>query len=906
MDNPHFDDPLRCTNDDALQPPQEQQAEDQAAAVATTNTNTVQITHQNPPHPEPTSLLQNEYEPPVMGGTIGSHVDYMDHPSSRRDNDDVKDDSNDPGIITDLPYTPDALPSHFGTRRGEPIVIDAEKWIEEAESSRRQNQEKHSGVIQSLFKNPFSVVSSGGSGAAGTGGGSSSGKEKNTPRNKTLDAHMKAAHEDYKRKYQGIPFDKDAAAAAAVSSTSTASSPYKYRTLEIEPCRAKFLVTKVRSWRTGYCRILSLHRTYFTTIDPETHEITNLWYYSQIRHCLALPQEEDCILMDVLEDPKGVVKLKFKCLPTNRNEVITALMENMYLLEMDNASSSLMQQSQQHVIFPNCQRWTRHHTREDCSLLCAPHGILEMDRGSGLIVRTYYYKCIRSVCFLGDDVNGIVLYMNETNHGAVVSGNNSAVRCECKVWFVESSRVGGSGRSDIFTVLKNKFAALAMPWNMSESIDLSIVNEIRKSRGTTSLVGEWIGKFRVQKFSQRQFCKSQTKEEEKENVDLILTRGGYILEVDFDGGVKSSRSLRDVMCVVKHSDVATDVARVDTITPPKKFTIEFKGGLQRTYSSDERDTVIVSILDITIYTCKNFDVTVTDVPSCGYSMLCFSEKNGLKDSSISTAEKIFQPDPIDSQCLKLLHDVSTVTNANIQHMCFVNDCVESQVLVNECVALIECCREFNANVRLRAVKNLPDDKKLVRGSINSLWDLCLYLLEYVETENNQKRGLWGTGQIADDTEQVVNMLVPIFQSLYRLMMTEVGYSMTAENKEMVSCVESILEIKDNLAIYWFLKCLSALLLPRPFVDERDKRNEFVNKNILLETRTGISSALVSVIIGTRRHGKKYGAASRQFEQKCSDLVIMVASNIIESILCSHQETTPSERGNELIQEIRQK
>jgi hypothetical protein len=219
MYNPHFDDPLRYTNNDALQPPQEQQGEDPAVAVdTTTNTNSVQITHQNPPHPEqPTSLLQNEYEPPVMGGTIGSHMDYMDHPSSRRDeDDDVKDDSNDPGIITDLPYTSsDALPSHLGTRRGEPIVIDAEKWIEEAESSRRQNQEKHPGVIQSLFKNPFSVVSSGGGAAAtgtsGGGDGSSSRKEKHTPRNKTLDAHMKAAHEDYKRKYQGIPFDKDAA-----------------------------------------------------------------------------------------------------------------------------------------------------------------------------------------------------------------------------------------------------------------------------------------------------------------------------------------------------------------------------------------------------------------------------------------------------------------------------------------------------------------------------------------------------------------------------------------------------------------------------------------------------------------------------------------------------------------------
>jgi hypothetical protein len=921
---PHFDDPLRSNNTSWPQQQTQDQPHEEQVIRPIVHPNEPQDSNAAAKQPtsNPESILSNN-EPPVMGGTIGSAMDYMDQPLRE----DVSGSSNDPGIITDFRHSndDDVQRSHsFRIGRGEPIVIDAEKWLEETASSRRGNQEKQHqggmGIQALLFKNPFSIVT-----PTGSGSGSSGHKEKKAFRQKTtLDAQRKAAHEDYKRKYRGIPFEKDVSSSSSLATPSaaaaaSAASSSKYRTLVVEPCRAKFLVTKVRSWRTGYCRILSLHGTYFTTIDPETHEITNLWYYSQIRHCIALPQEEDCILMDVLEDQKGaVVKLKFKCLPRNRNQVLTAIMEHLFLLEMESVKSYLMMQQSptfQHVLFAKCQRLTRHNTRVDSALLCAPHGILELDRVTGMPVRTYYYKCIRAVCFLGDDVNGIVFYMNETN---VVVPATNFVRCDCKVWFIESSRVGGSGRSEILTVLKNKFAALAMPLNISESVGLAAVNDIRKTRGMTSLVGEWIGSFRVAKFSQRRFCLSQHDEykrqqqqqqqhQQQQEIDLILTRGGYILEVDLDGGVKSCRSLRDVICIVKHNSVvAVEEEKVGASAPLRKFTIEFKGGLQRTYSGDERDTVIVSILDITVYTCKNVDVTVTDIPSCGYSMLCFSEEDGSKGSSISTAQNLFQPDPIDSQCLKLLYDVSTVTNANIQYSFFVNSPIEIRMLINECVALIECCREFNANIRLRAVKNLPDDKKVIEGTIDALWDLCVCFVEYIKMENDQEGPLSSTEKHADDKEQVANILVSILQSLYRLMMTDVGYSTTAENKEMLSCVKSIVEMNHNLAHYWFLKCLSALVLPRPFIDERDKRNELMNKNILLDMKTGIISVLVSAIKGTQRRQKSYEVSSEQFRRNSSDLVIMVASNIIESILCSHRETTPSEKGSQLIQEIREK
>jgi hypothetical protein len=594
------------------------------------------------------------------------------------------------------------------------------------------------------------------------------------------------------------------------------------------------------------------------------------------------------------------MKLKLKCLSKNRNEVVTAIVEHGYLSEMVVNRHVVPNSGAQAVMFAKCQRLTRYNARVDSTLICAPHGIMELDRATGMVLRTYYYKCIRAVCFLGDDVNGIVFYVNETNYSTAVS-----VRCDCKVWFVESTRVGGSGRGEILTVLKNKFVALGMPLNITESIGLSTVNDIRKSRGEATAVGEWVSKYRVEKYSQRRQS-IMHEEQQQQMVDLILTRGGYILELNADAAgdddcVKSSRSLRDVVCIVRHS-ISIDENRNGLMEPSNKFTIEFKGGLQRTYSSDQRDTVIVSILDITVYSCKNYDATVTDVSSGSYNMLCYVEED-IKDSPLVSTQNLFQSDPIDLECLKLLHDVSTVTNANIQHLYVVGNDVGTRLFIDETVAVIECCREFNFNVPIRAVKKLPDDKKLIECTIEALWELCLCFLRLAKNERDTNKSALCT-EFSNSEDPLLNILPPLFQSLYRLMMTEIGYSTTAENRDMVKCVNIMFNLNNTLALYWFLKCLSALLLPRPFTEERDKRNEFMNKSTLLESRTNITKHLVGGIMRRKLKHRGHDDRNAQVESDCSDLIIMVTSNIIESILCSHRDTTPAQCCSDLIDKIR--
>ena len=191
---------------------------------------------------------------------------------------------------------------------------------------------------------------------------------KNKPIKIALTDQVKLQHEDHKRRYQGQP-GKDS----------------KHYNITPEPCVAKFLVTKVRNWRAGYSRILSLHKTYFTTLDPDSHEITNLWHYSHVKQYMASPstststpmstsmststssssQERDCIMVDVVEDSKGLVKLKFKCCPGEKSRVMTSFAE---YIAITNGLYKRLSQGQ-YPTFMKCQRLTRNNARIDSALV---------------------------------------------------------------------------------------------------------------------------------------------------------------------------------------------------------------------------------------------------------------------------------------------------------------------------------------------------------------------------------------------------------------------------------------------------------------------------------------------------------------------------------------------------------
>ncbi len=744
-------------------------------------------------------------------------------------------------------------------------------------------------------------------------------------------------------------------------------------TINPEPCTGgKFLITKLRSWRTGYERILSFHETYFTTLDPESKEITNLWYYSQIKNYASLPKEEDCLVIDVSAAPsapasptrKGVgvgvgggnTKLKFRCLPRNRDDVMTSLARCKYLydrrmvvegggeMNMDVASKHRMmkEMQKQNPVF-ECQRQkTRYNTRARTLLVCAPHGLIEVDAQAGTrALQTYLYKHMRAICFISDESSGVVFYMGgygtvpvnsimalgrtnmngmngmsstngtsmhgDSNNGNSIhsldssNGSEAAATCDEKVFFISSTsaRQGGSGRSDLVTVLKLKFETLGLPLGFTESVTLQALIERKVQRGNINLVGESLGSFQVKKITQRHGNHNDSNGNIGGQVlrNLVLTRKGYILEYDqapIDGNNNASqfsavncRRLRDIVCLVRHPSNSNNNQES---AKDRAFTIEFKDGICRTYYSSECDSVLVNILDATVNLCGNFNATVTNSLSVGYRFSSFenADGGGGGGGGGGTPAKpkpsdagLFQSDPIEVQCLKRLQSIASNTNSYLHIIISSGGSNEGINPFDEAFAVIETCREFNVNVSLSKIRNLPHDEKLIVNTIHDLWAITSNLMTY-ERNCSMTRGGGSDTQIDPDQskEQMSGALCTILQTLYRLMMTPLGYCNTIGDIDAMNVFATkVSQMHNELTLYWTLKCASALLLPRPFATTREIENERANKSEVMRNMPNLANFLVCC------EGKD------PIPKQTSDLILMVVSNILESMLCSHKETT---------------
>ncbi len=682
-----------------------------------------------------------------------------------------------------------------------------------------------------------------------------------------------------------------------------------------EPCTGgKYYLTKLRNWRTGYDRILSLHNTYFTTLDPETNEITNIWKYTQVKQYAILhPQEEDYLYIDVTdENGRGSTKLKFKCMTQNIYHVITSFVERKYLNDAMIAASGDLNPYQQKQFYNQnpvfeCQRLTRYNTRVNTILICAPHGLVELDSNSRSIpIQTYRYKNMKAVSFVSDEGSGIILYIgglasvpfaNSKSHvdGTDPCDDNYRI-CDEKVFFVASIRAGGSGRSDLMTVLKTKLEDLALKLNITESMTLNKLQDRKRQRGISH--GEPIAVFPVYKVSQRIQCKKNRQDSESVVVvsnndrvmiprNLVVTSHGYVLEFDKETNVVipvNCRKLKDIFCLVRHRSKNSEKndSTENHHYPHESFSIEFKDGSICTYFSSERDVALISILDITVNLCRNFSATITDVLSKGYSFSML-ESPVARSQSRESDTAIFQLDLIEVQCLKKLSNVASTTKLylNTSLLSEQIDAACSEV----CFAIVECCREFNVNVTLLGIRNLPQDESLMMNVIHDLWEIVSYLLNF-----GHKFKL-GDGKISSQEADVI--LCVIFQTLYRLMLTPLGFNNTSEDKEVLHVLTHKLHcINDVFTLYWALKCSSALLLPRPFATEREVEKEKKNKNTVINQMPNLAKFLVqSEVSNTNLHAQS------------SELILMVVSNIIESLLCSHRDTTSEEHFTMLMEEL---
>ena len=758
---------------------------------------------------------------------------------------------------------------------------------------------------------------------------------------KAMEAHVVEQQRENDRKYRGYPLKDSGVEANANLNTPFTPEP---RT------GGKYLVTKLRSWRTGYERILSFHQTYFTTLDPETNEITNMWKYIHVNSYSSLPNESECMLIEVSDEyGRGSTKLKFKCLPHNLHSVITSFASCHYNNEVNllfhnsntpttNNNSNKrtgppstishqyqnIQQRRQQIQHQNpvfeCLRIKKNRTQSHTLLACAPHGLIEIDaKKRQKTIQTYLYKNIRGVSFVSDDGNAIVFYMGDANtipmtstytakrydndDGDVnidsIASNDDERICVEKVFHITSkTKIQGSERSQLVTLLKNKFQLLGLSLMIIESVKLHTLMKQKMQRSSKNTVGEIVGTFNVTKFSQRRECSLEIKNDNdsiRKNGhvirNLMMTQYGYLLECDDDGNddysstVINCRKLKDIVRLVRHD--FDNIEKVSNeMNEEKSFSIEFKDGSISTYFSAECDVIVVSILDITVNQCRNFNLTVSDVASLGYHLSSVEMPMSGRNSRANETG-IFQLDALEVLCLRRVQNVASTTKSFLGALLYSSD-GKVKNTTDICFALVEACREFNVNVLLLGIRNLPNDETLIISTMHDLWAVVSHLLYFGQHFNkDNSSSQHQNDEKKSSTDNGVDfILCVLFQSLYRLMLTPIGYNQTTEVQDAMNVMSTKLSCIDNeLTLYWSLKCVSALLLPRPFTAERKIEQESSNKRIVLKKIPNLANFLVNSKICD------------------SELLLMVVGNILESVLCSHRDTTSDEDYSVLLDEL---
>jgi len=330
------------------------------------------------------------------------------------------------------------------------------------------------------------------------------------------------------------------------------------------------------------------------------------------------------------------------------------------------------------------------------------------------------------------------------------------------------------------------------------------------------------------------------------NRRLCITGTGQVLEKDDSGAIVSIRQLSELYAIVRPPEAG------DTIW------LEYADGHSRKYSSKSRDSLLVSLLDAATTLGKNPKVQVSDVPSGGYCLASFS--------TMSTPEKsggIFQPISIPLHCLKRVHTLG------VGAFSYMNSNTESSTEegvpmnpIHECRNVMEICREFNASV-LPTAEGLPrtENDKQVMGSIGSLWGLVARLLKCKNDRNL--------------AEQAAG---PILQTLHRLSKTPAGYKNSIELATFLDCIPLLLTIDDAFSKFWAFRTITVLLSGLPG-KLRSKEIEYVNK---------------SVIFGAGGPRIVHDMVQSILDQGGSDLLRMVMSDILQSVLCSYADTTSPE------------
>ena len=320
------------------------------------------------------------------------------------------------------------------------------------------------------------------------------------------------------------------------------------------------------------------------------------------------------------------------------------------------------------------QRILRNSSRTECFLAVRPHALCELAKDSLQIVSEYRYLQVQGVQKAQDDDSVVIIYLNGRS----------------RVWSLASAR--GSDRDELLVQMKKQASLIGVAIKDGPTTSVNAVQTERAKYGTGT--GVPLSTFMVTKLTKRRAATNGTVSRK-----LTIT-DEYLVERDAASfQVISARPLKSIFALVRPWD------------EPRIFKVEYDDMASRTYSSNDRDMVLGSILDAA-HSKGNHRCYVSAEVSDGLRLTprhAVEAKRQQGKTAAMFREAFFGPETIEGWHLKQLTKAAT-------------DIVKADagaILANpggqSLADLIHCARAFTANIPVTGVDPTTDKDKIVRA-----------------------------------------------------------------------------------------------------------------------------------------------------------------------------------------------
>ncbi|XP_017066190.1 dnaJ homolog subfamily C member 13 isoform X2 [Drosophila eugracilis] len=504
-----------------------------------------------------------------------------------------------------------------------------------------------------------------------------------------------------------------------------------------------FMVTK-HSWKGRYKRILSIGTAGISTYNPDKLDLTNRWSYSDIVE--AAPSKTSNIPNDFVVTIKKDKKLDtIKLSSEHRNDILTSILK--YYKEFADKPK-------------NAQRFSAYKYHWSgislpTVLEVTPCSLDQLDPTTNDVLASYMYKDIEGIIGISDYEGGIVM------------------------------AYGGFSRLHLFKALNHHEIVQNIKQRSAQFLGI----EIKILRSQITL--EQFERQRFGKFSGDQFQTSSTEFSVQKITPrhpdpvkriLCLTEVTLLERDPQTYSVCTLRPLTDVFALVRDKDNL------------QRFSIEYKNGIVRSYSTNDRDSLLATLLDAV-------------------------RSSGNQDVHVRIGNT-----PRGKRYVPLSSSVDEETEANLMRMVINNFQNPSK--------RYEILERFNANVPHSGLNYSVTQDSLFAENKDKLILSALQALAQKELDS--------------PTAQLSNLeLEAIFHALTRLLASKVGYAaftnLTGFREIIGTKVVAALRRKDLAVTYSAIDMINSLM--HSVNSDHDLKQEQLNKSSILSSKSFLETLL---------------------------------------------------------------